>query len=137
QDEEGTATQWLAAIVAWLLPFLPSPGNIALANLTRVAAGPDVPRFSDFREALSVHWRLGVQSTLISVAVTLALAWNVWFYASVGNGWLRLVSIVWLYGTLFWLSLHLYFVSLAVHVPRPRLFNLYRRAAFVALGHPL
>src|ERR671927_1044170 len=41
--------QWLAATIAWLIAFLPTPGNVALGGLTRVAAGPDVPRFGEFR----------------------------------------------------------------------------------------
>src|SRR5437867_3503117 len=45
-------------------------------------------------------------------------------------------STLWLYGTLFWLSLHIYLVPLLVHVAEPRLFDLYRRSAFIALGHP-
>ena len=36
---------------------------------------------------------------------------------------------------MFWLSLHIYLVPLLVHVAEPRVFDLYRRAAFVALGH--
>jgi uncharacterized membrane protein YesL len=133
-SEEGS-TQWLAVTIAWLLPFLPTPGNIALAGLTRVAAGPDVPRFVQFRMALRAHWRLALRCLVVSLIVTVALVANVYFYAVFGGGWLRLASILWLYGTLFWLSLHIYLVPLLVHVAEPRLFDIYRRSAFVALGH--
>jgi uncharacterized membrane protein YesL len=72
---------------------------------------------------------------VVSLIVTVALVANVYFYAVFGGGWLRLASILWLYGTLFWLSLHIYLVPLLVHVAEPRLFDIYRRSAFVALGH--
>jgi len=134
-SEEGS-TQWLAVTIAWLLPFLPTPGNVALAGLTKVAAGPDVPRFVEFRTALRAHWRLALRCSLVSLIVIVALVANVYFYAVFGGGWLRLASILWLYGTLFWLSLHIYLVPLLVHVAEPRLFDLYRRSAFIALGHP-
>ena len=65
----------------------------------------------------------------------LALVWNIWFYFNVGTGWLQLVSILWLYVTLFWISLHIYVVPLLLHIAEPRIFDVYRRAAFVALGH--
>ncbi len=133
---EESGTQWLAVTIAWLLPFLPTPGIVALAGLTRVAAGQDVPRFVEFRTALRAHWRLALRCSVVSLIVTVALVANVYFYAVFGGGWLRLAAIVWLYGLLFWLSLHIYLVPLLVHVAEPTLFDLYRRSAFVALGHP-
>jgi hypothetical protein len=134
-DEGSSATQWLLAVIAWLMPFLPTPGNIGLAGLTQVAAGPDVPRFVHFRQSLFRHWRLAVRATLISVIVLAALLWNVVFYFNIGSGWLQFVAILWLYAAVFWLSLHIYFAPLVVHVAEPRLFDLYRRAAFIAVGH--
>jgi hypothetical protein len=134
-NTEGQGSQWLIALIAWLMPLMPTPGNIALAGLTRVAAGPDVPRFIAFKESLAKHWRLAVRSTLVSLIVLGALLWNVWFYLNVGTGWLLLVGIFWLYATVLWLSLHIYLLPLMVHLEEPRLFDLYRRSAFVALGH--
>jgi uncharacterized membrane protein YesL len=134
--DEGSSMGWLFALSAWLLLFLPTPGNVALAGLTRIAAGPDVPRFAAFREAAHTHWRLAVRCSLVSLAVTAALAANVYFYLFLTTGWLRFATILWLYGLLFWLSLHLYLVPLLVHVDGPRVLDLYRRAAFIALGHP-
>ena len=128
--------QMIGVLIAWLMPFLPTPGNVALAGLTRIAAGPDVPRFEEFRTALAAHWRLALGCFVVSLVITSVLAANVYFYAAFGEGWVRLASIVWLYATVFWLSLHLYLAPLLVHVQQPRLLDLYRRAAFVALGHP-
>jgi len=134
-NEDGSGAQWLAAVIAWLLPFLPTPGNVALAGLTQVAAGPDVPRFEHFRQSLRKHWSIALRASAVSLVILAALLWNVVFYFNIGTGWLQFVAILWLYGTAFWLSLHLYFVPLLVHVAEPRLFDLYRRAAFVSLGH--
>ena len=133
QDDVGR--QWLIGLVLWLLLLVPTPGNVALGAVARIAAGPDVPRFAVFRQGLRAYWRLALRCTATSVVITLALGWNVWFYFNVGTGWLQLVSIVWLYATLFWLSLHIYLVPLLLHVADPRLIDVYRRAAFVSLGH--
>jgi uncharacterized membrane protein YesL len=132
---EDASPSWLLVGIAWLMTLMPTPGNIALAGLTRVAAGPDAPQFAIFRATLRARWRLALRCTLVSIVVLLALIGNVVFYASVA-GWLRFASILWLYGTLFWLSLHIYLAPLMVHVAEPSLPNLYKRAAFIALGHP-
>ena len=132
---EEASPSWLLVAVAWLMTLMPTPGNVALAGLTRVAAGPDAPSFAIFRATLRARWRLALGCTAVSVVVLLALIGNVVFYASV-DGWLRFASILWLYGTLFWLSLHIYLAPLLVHVAEPSLPNLYKRAAFIALGHP-
>src|SRR3977135_1315672 len=131
---EDASPSWLLVAIAWLMTLMPTPGNVALAGLTRVAAGPDAPQFAIFRATLRARWRLALRCTLVSVVVLLALIGNVVFYASV-DGWLRFASILWLYGTLFWLSLHIYLAPLLVHVAEPRRLDLYRRAAFIALGH--
>jgi hypothetical protein len=115
--------------------LLPTPGNVALAGLTSVAAGPDIPRFAAFRAALSSHWRLALRCSLISVVILGILVWNITFYAGFGPGWPLFVTIFWLYASLFWLSLHVYLVPLLVHVAEPHVFDLYRRAAFIAVGH--
>jgi hypothetical protein len=135
-NADANTTQLAIAVVAWLLPFLPTPGNLALAGVTSVAAGPDAPRLSMLRTSLLAHWRLALRCSAISIAVTLALAWNIWFYYNVGTGWVQLVSILWLYATFFWLSLHIYIVPLLLHIAEPRIFDIYRRAALIALGHP-
>jgi uncharacterized membrane protein YesL len=126
---------WLIAVIALAVLFLPTPGNLALAHLTSVAAGPDVPRLSQFTAALERHWRLGLRCTAVSLVVFVALVWNVGFYLSIGSDWVRFISVLWLYAAVFWLTLHLYLPALAAHVAEPRVFDLYRRAALICLGH--
>jgi hypothetical protein len=121
--------------VATVGTLLPTPGNVALAGVTQVAAGPDIPRISLFGAALRSHWRLALRCLLVSLLVLGILAWNVDFYFNAGPGWPLFVTILWLYAGLFWLSLHVYLVPLLLHVAEPRLLDLYRRAAFISVGH--
>ena len=133
---EQPTLQWLIAAIAWFATFLPTPGNVALAGVTHAAARHDVPRFGVFVETLRTRWGVASRCTVVSVVVLVALLWNVSFYLNFGPGWPLLVTIVWLYATLFWLGMHLYLVPLLVHVAEPRVaVDLYRRAAFVTLGH--
>lgn len=131
-DDPSNASLFVS-IVAFTM-VIPTPGNVGLAGLTRVAAGPDVPRFAAFQASLKQRWRLAAACTLVSTGVLVAIMWYV--TASVTLGWPLLIAIFWLYVGLFWLSLHLYIVPLAVHVEEPRLLDLYRRAALISLGHP-
>jgi hypothetical protein len=124
-----------SAFVATLMAFLPTPGNVALAGVARMAAGPDVARLRVFVETLRARWGIAWRCALVSVAVLLALLWNVAFYLNLGETWSLAVAMLWIYATAVWLALHVYVVPLAVHVAEPRVFDLYRRAGYVALGH--
>jgi uncharacterized membrane protein YesL len=127
---------WLLVGLACLLPSLPTPAGVALGALTREAAGPDAPRRQQFWEALRARWRLGFGCFGVSALLSLAILFNIDFYATRTDGWVRLVSIVWLYALFFWLGMHVYLVPLIHHVQQPRLLDLYRRAALITLGHP-
>jgi uncharacterized membrane protein YesL len=127
----------LLVLVAFLLLFMPSPGGVGLASLAAAAAGPDVPRMSSFWEAVRARWRMSVVCMLVSLVIAGVLLANLYFYALFVEGWLRYASFLWLYGALFWLGMHVYLLPLMVHVAEPRIFDLYRRAALITLGHPL
>jgi uncharacterized membrane protein YesL len=129
--------EWVLVLLAWLLLFLPHPGAIALGAVTSVAAGPDVPKLSLFWSTLREQWRIGLACFVISLVIAVALLANVYFYAVHTDGILRFATILWLYGALFWFAMHVYVVQLLVHVAEPRIFDIYRRAALIALGHPI
>lgn len=133
---DAGGAQTLLIVIAWLLLLLPTPASVALGAVARVAAGPDAPRLHLFWSALRARWRIALVCALVSCAIAAALLWNVAFYASVPS-LLRFVAILWLYAAVFWMGMHLYLVPLLLHVAEPRVFDLYRRAALITLGHPL
>src|SRR3981081_4342139 len=55
---EDASPSWLLVAIAWLMTLMPTPGNVDLAGLTRVAAGPDAPSFALFRATLRSPRRL-------------------------------------------------------------------------------
>ena len=81
------------------------------------------------------QWRLALACCLVSLLVSVAIAFNLYFYAARLDGWPRLAAILWLYAGLFWLGMHVYIVPLLHHVRSPRVLDLYRRAALITLGH--
>src|ERR1700730_2952315 len=66
---DGGGAQLLLVTIAWMLLFLPTPGNVALSGLAFVAAGTDVPRFAQFRASLRTHWRLALRSLLVPLGL--------------------------------------------------------------------
>jgi uncharacterized membrane protein YesL len=133
----ASGPEWVLVLIAWLLLFLPSPSSMALAALARVAAGPDVPHLGVFWGTLRERWKLGLACFAISLLVAVALLANVYFYAVLSTGWLRYVAVIWLYGALFWFSMHVYLLPLLVHVVEPRILDVYKRAVLIALGYPI
>jgi uncharacterized membrane protein YesL len=136
-DPAQGGSQWLLVVAAWLLLILPTPGSIALGGVAAIAAGPDAPQMKTFWTTLRQRWRMGLVCCLISTVIAVALLANAYFYAVFSGGWLRFFSIVWVYASLFWLSLHIYLVPLLIHVGEPRVLDIYRRAALLAVGYPL
>ena len=126
---------WLLLLPAWLLILLPTPAGIALGGLASVATGPDAPHARLFWEALRTRWRLALGCCGLSLVGTVALLANLYFYAVLSSGWPRVLTILWLYAIVLWAGMHVYLVPLLHHVRRPRLLDLYRRAALIALGH--
>lgn len=133
--ESASGLPWLIALIAVLLLVLPTPGNLALAHLTSVAAGPDLPRFRLFVDGLKQEWLAGLKMFGISLAILLALIWNIAFYLSVPSDWMRYISVIWVYVTAFWIGVQVYVVPFVAYRPETRLVDLYRRAALIALGH--
>jgi len=131
----GEAFSLVSVALATLITFLPTPGNVALAGVTQVAAGPEIPQLRVFTPTLRAHWGLASRCTILGVLVLVGLLWNINFYAGLGSVWSLPVAMLWVYATIIWLGLHVYVVPLAVHVAEPRVFDLYRRAAFISLGH--
>src|SRR3982074_142714 len=70
--EEGGIAQWLLGTIAWMMLFLPTPGHVALSGLALTAAGPDAPRFVQFRTSLRTHWRLALRCFLVSTVILAA-----------------------------------------------------------------
>jgi hypothetical protein len=104
---EGESFVWPFVLAGWLLLLLPTPGSVGLGELARVTAGRESPAFFMFGQAARRHWRLAVGMFAVGFLVLAVLSANVVFYATVAEGWIKLASIVWLYGLVFWLGMQI------------------------------
>ena len=65
-----------------------------------------------------------------------ALAFNVWFYAN-SEGWLRFISLVWLWVLLLWLLISQYLFPLFWQQDEPNIRLAFRNAALLTAKYPL
>jgi uncharacterized membrane protein YesL len=96
----------------------------------------EAPRWSDFWRGLRGYFGLGLALYAIGMLGVAILVVNSVFYLRYQQGPLQALSIVFLYGLLFWLGLQLYLGPLVMLLGERRLCALYRRAALLVLGQP-
>ena len=100
-----------------------------LANYKRADSG-------FFWDSARLHLRQGFFLFWLSVIVPPALAFNVWFYANSG-GWLRFISLVWLWVLLLWLLISQYLFPLFWQQDEPNIRLAFRNAALLTAKYPL
>jgi uncharacterized membrane protein YesL len=136
-DSETNAPGWPFVVSAWLVAIMPTPGGYGLARLARAAAAGDAPRFQELTHDPRSSLTRGTGLFLVSTLGCVLVAANGVFYLSASNEWVKLVAILWLYAGLFWIALQTYLLPLALYVERPRVPDLYRRAAVLTIAHPM
>jgi uncharacterized membrane protein YesL len=114
---------------------LAGPGTAAIYHVTnRLANGEllEPSRFwGAFRRYFWPAWRLA----LVDVGAAALLAVNIYFYWTIDRPGLRLVSVVFLYGAVFWFAIQGYLFALLVEMNQPvRL--VIRNALFLAIDQP-
>ena len=81
-DDSGGGSQWLLVAIAWLLPFLPTPGNVAPGRPARTSRLALTRRASvQFRRQPAHALAAALQLLPVSLVILLALVANVYFYA--------------------------------------------------------
>lgn len=123
------------AIPMALTLALAGPGTAAIYLVTnRLANGEllEPSRFwGAFRRYFWPAWRLA----LVDVGAAALLAVNIYFYWTIDRPGLRLVSIVFMYGAVFWFAIQSYLFALLVEMNQSvRL--VIRNALFLALDQP-
>jgi uncharacterized membrane protein YesL len=135
-SESENPTVLPAFLTALLVLLLPNPAAGGLYGLAAVIEEGESPQFSSYWEALRAYWRRGLALFAIGLGGVLLSLFNLTFYLNSG-GWLALLSILWLYGLVFWLCLQQYLFPLLVYSSDKRLWRLYQKATYLTLGHPL
>jgi uncharacterized membrane protein YesL len=127
---------WSFVTAAWLVFLLPGPAIFGLGDLARVSSLGETPRFPGFWPTVQREWRRGLVAYLVGAGGMVALIVNVVFYAAFSQGILRLLTFLWLWVALIWLSVNLLLVPLTLHLPNLGLLATYRRALVLVMAYP-
>jgi hypothetical protein len=137
---------WPLMLACFAILVLPTPFAFGVYALTSEIVTGDTPEFGVLWQAVARWWRRSLVMFFIGGLVLGGLIFNVVFYANVMEGWVQAVSIVWLYGAIFWVTLHTYLIPVhyaALRDPEqaaagpPPIRTLYRRAAILSLANPI
>lgn len=123
-------------VAGLLLLLVPNPASLGLHGLAARMHRKEAPHWSDFWQGLRGQVGLGLALYAIGMLGVAILGVNTLFYLRYQQGPLQALSIVFLYGLLFWLGLQLYLGPLVMLLGERRLPALYRRAALLVVGQP-
>ncbi|MCS7220565.1 MAG: DUF624 domain-containing protein [Anaerolineae bacterium] len=123
---------WLAAVL--VIPLAPATAGLChlgyrIAHELRVDS-------SFFKEAFRDYFWPSLKVGALDVAILVTFMVNLWFYAQI-NSWLRLISILWIYGLILWAAAQLYLFPLLFEQKEPKALMTIRNAALLVLAQPL
>lgn len=129
--------------LAPLLPLVlliiigPNPISAGLHNYANQVAQDERVEFSLFWSGLRKYWLRGLALFAISVFGTIVVIGNLGFYLTSDNQILRVVGIILLYVTYFWLTMQIYLMPLLVEQENKSLKLVFRNAALLAADNPV
>ena len=136
-DAEEGPILWPLLLTSFVLLVIPSPFATGIYSLAAEIVKGETPEFGLFWRALARWWKETVVMFLVGGLMLGGLIFNASFYLSTGQGWVQAISIVWLYGILYWITLQVYLLPLLVTSETTSLPALYKRAAILALANPI
>ncbi|MBU0492408.1 MAG: hypothetical protein KKA73_26020 [Chloroflexi bacterium] len=123
----------LPIALLFLLPTPPAAGMYHLAH--EIVYEDRMPTMSMFWTGLRTYWRPSLSLTIIGLGGTILLWFNAEFYASLGGTVGPVLSIVFLYGLVVWLTIQVYTLPLLVEQTDKRLTLVYRNAFLMTIGN--
>jgi uncharacterized membrane protein YesL len=129
----GTSLLWW---LGCLLVVTAAPATMGLHNAANRIANYKRTGSEFFWEAFRRQVGRGWLLFLLSLLAPVAIGFNVWFYSQ-AEGFLRLVSVVWLWGLLFWLLLAQYLIPLFLQQDEVNVCLALRNAALLVVRYPL
>jgi uncharacterized membrane protein YesL len=124
----------------WLTPLLAipaGPASAALANAARRSARDLHVDRTFYLEGLRTYWRQALALSAISMALLSLLLLNIVFYASRTTTLVWILTLLWVYLSVFWIGVQMYLYPVLVGLQTPTLSGALRMAAAMALANPL
>ena len=129
----GSGPWWIAPLVA--IPA--GPAILALAAVTRQSTRGRAADRRDYFDAFRAHWKAGLALNTLGMVVLSLLLLNLIFYVFQASETLRLLSILWGYLILFWISMQFYVYPFYFALEKPTFRHSLRMAALGTFANPL
>lgn len=127
---------WGVPVGVSLFLILVSPGSAGLAHLGYRIAHERRVDSGFFKDAVREMWWPSVRVGALNAVVLITMVVNLYFYAQF-NSWIRLISILWIYGLILWAVGQLYLFPLLFEQNEPRVLLVFRNAVILVLAQPL
>jgi len=128
------------AVVWWVLTLLVVTAPPAAAGLhlvaNRIVHGRRVS-FGLFWEGFQQYFVAGWKVAALDLLALVLLLSNLQFYYSLANPWIRLVTILWLYGLILWLALQFYLFPLLLEQEDRGILLVYRNGLVLLFARPV
>lgn len=124
----------------WIAPLIAIPAGPAIMAITAATRQTMRGRAADRRDyidAFKANWKSGLLLTTLGMLVLSLLLLNLIFYAFQTATLLRLLSVVWAYLILFWVSMQFYIYPFYQALENPTLGHSLRMSALATLANPL
>lgn len=124
---------WLVSLL--LIPIGPATAALAVVA-RRCAANLRVTRMF-YMDGLRGYWRPALGLSAVGMTVLGLLLMNISFYVTRPSGLMQVLTFIWGYVLLFWLSVQFYAYPVLVRMEKPSALGALRTAAFGALANPV
>jgi len=114
----------------------PNPASAGICYYANQVTHHRLVEFGLFWTGLRLFLRKSLLLFAISLLGLMLVLFNLTFYLSVPNDYVRLISVLFLYFLYFWLSMQFYLLPLLIEYPTRSLWVLLKNAALVALDNP-
>jgi uncharacterized membrane protein YesL len=124
----------------WIAPVLAIPAGPAIMAITAATRQTRHGRAADrhdYLDAFRANWKAGLLLTTLGMVVLSLLLLNLIFYAFQTTTLLRVLSVVWGYLVLFWVSMQFYIYPFHQALEHPSLGHSLRMSALATLANPL
>lgn len=130
----------MGPLLLWFVFFFllvsPNPVSAGIYYFANQAARHQLLEFAYFWAGLRRYFAKSAILFAISTVGMLAVLFNLSFYVSVPNDYIRLLGILFLYLLYFWLSMQLYVLPLVIEYPQRSVLTILKNAALIALDNP-
>jgi uncharacterized membrane protein YesL len=123
---------WLTLVL--VVPL--APATAGLCQLSYRIAHEQRVDSSFFKDAFKAFFWSSLRVGVLNIVILITFVVNLWFYSQI-EGWMRFITIIWIYGVILWVAAQIYLFPLLFEQKEPKALMVIRNAAVLVLAQPL